>query len=318
MDIYKTFNKAISAQRNGQVPEAKRMYESVLRLNCAHPEANHNLGLLYLNDKDFEKAISHCKAAVQSAPYQGAFWLSYAESLIQAKEFDCLENLIGQATAHGLPKNVTAGIYKTFADALRKSSNFDSAERAYLSALELTPNDTALYACIAAVLRDQGKLEEAIEAYGIAIQVHASDPDLHVDLGLTLKDLGKNELAEQSYLNALKLDPSHSVAHNNLGTLLKEVGRAKEALKHYKCAIKTRPDQAVFHFNLANTFTSLKKETDALESYKVALDLNPGLDTSIAKAGKLLLKQGQYVEGLERLRLAEGWISLSQHEISIH
>ena len=109
-----------------------------------------------------------------------------------------------------------------------------------------------------------------------------------------------------------------TLANNNLGTLLNEIGRETEAIRYYVRAIEINPDQAVFHFNLANTHTLLGNDYQALQSYKEALRIDPRMDESIARRGKLLLQQGKHREGLERLRMAEGHISISYSEICIH
>lgn len=318
MNVREDFKKGVLAQRRGQLGEAERKYNAVLDVNPKHAEASHNLGTILLANGDFVTAASHFKTAVDSDPRQEQFWLSYASSLIKAEEFEQVVLSLQQAMSSGVSKKAQFQISLSMAKSARQSGQFQLAETAYFFALELKPDETSLYSSIAGVMRDQGRLEDAAEAYQIAIQLDADDADAQVDFGLTLQKLGKSDMAESCFLNALKIDPLHALANNNLGTLLNEIGRETEAIRYYVRAIEINPDQAVFHFNLANTHTLLGNDYQALQSYKEALRIDPRMDESIARRGKLLLQQGKHREGLERLRMAEGHISISYSEICIH
>ena len=44
--------KAIEYHKMGNIDEANRFYQSILKVNPKHPDANHNLGLLITNNGD--------------------------------------------------------------------------------------------------------------------------------------------------------------------------------------------------------------------------------------------------------------------------
>ncbi|MBV8634183.1 MAG: hypothetical protein JO002_06810, partial [Burkholderiaceae bacterium] len=76
--------QAIEAHKSQKLHDAERLYRAILQVQPAHPDANHNFGLLALGIGKPEVAIPHLKAARDANPKQEQFWISYIHALIQA------------------------------------------------------------------------------------------------------------------------------------------------------------------------------------------------------------------------------------------
>ena len=68
----------------------------------AHPDANHNLGVLAVSVNRAEAALPLFKTALEANPNIEPFWLSYIDALIKKKQFDNAKQVIEQAKNQGV------------------------------------------------------------------------------------------------------------------------------------------------------------------------------------------------------------------------
>ena len=74
--IDEALQRGIAAHREGKLQDAERLYRAILRSQPAHPDANHNLGVLAVSVNKVGEAIPLFKAALESNPKIEQFWLS--------------------------------------------------------------------------------------------------------------------------------------------------------------------------------------------------------------------------------------------------
>ena len=80
--------QGISAHKQGNLVEAEGLYRAILKSEPAHPDANHNLGLIAVKSNKSAQAIPLFKNALESNLNIEQFWLSYVEALIRDNQFD--------------------------------------------------------------------------------------------------------------------------------------------------------------------------------------------------------------------------------------
>ena len=102
LTIEKTLQQGIAAQKEGKLQEAKHLYKSILQSQPAHPDANHNLGVLAVSLNEVEAALPLFKTALAANPNTEQFWLSYIDALIKEKQFDKAKKAIEQGYEQGL------------------------------------------------------------------------------------------------------------------------------------------------------------------------------------------------------------------------
>ena len=68
----------------------------------AHPDANHNLGILAVAFDKAEVALPLFKKALESNPKKEQFWLSYIEALISEKQFVNAKQVIEKGKQQGV------------------------------------------------------------------------------------------------------------------------------------------------------------------------------------------------------------------------
>src|SRR5262245_23683606 len=78
--------RAIIHHQAGRILEAEQSYRDILQTEPSCPDANHNLGILLVQQSKVELSLPHLRAAIEVNPEKGQYWLSYAESLLAARD----------------------------------------------------------------------------------------------------------------------------------------------------------------------------------------------------------------------------------------
>ena len=86
LTINQALQKAIDAHKAGQVQEADRLYEAILKIQPKHPDANHNMGVLAVSVGKFQEALQFFKTALEANPNSAQFWFSYIDILIKLEK----------------------------------------------------------------------------------------------------------------------------------------------------------------------------------------------------------------------------------------
>ena len=94
--------RGVAAHKEGKLQDAERLYRAILQSQPAHPDANHNLGVLALSVNKVSEAIPLFKAALEANPKIEQFWLSYIDALIKEKKHDGARQVLEQAKQQGV------------------------------------------------------------------------------------------------------------------------------------------------------------------------------------------------------------------------
>ena len=88
LTIEQALQQGVTAHKEGKLQDAERLYRAILQSQPAHPEANHNLGVLAVSVNEAEAALPFFKTALDANPKIEQFWLSYIDVFIKEKQFD--------------------------------------------------------------------------------------------------------------------------------------------------------------------------------------------------------------------------------------
>ena len=80
--------QAIAAHKEGKLQDAERLYRVILQSQPAHPDANHNLGVLAVSVNKADAALTLFKTALEANPKIEQFWLSYIKVLVRLDMID--------------------------------------------------------------------------------------------------------------------------------------------------------------------------------------------------------------------------------------
>ena len=293
MTVEQAMQQAAAAYNAGNVQEAERVYQAILKSQPKHPDANHNLGLIAISESNIAVALPLFKVALEVKPEVEQFWISYIGALVEANQLKFAKRAIKRAKKNGInakklqlllpqKKEKAKGETKELSQAQRKSllehyqnGRFKDAEKFATSIIQEFPSDNFSWKVLAAVFKATGRNPEALNASQTAVALAPQDAEAHSNLGVTYQELGRLDEAEASYARAITLKSDYAEAYSNLGITLQELGRLDEAEASYAQAIAFKPDYPEAHSNLGITLQRLGRLDKAVASYAQAIALRP-------------------------------------------
>ncbi|MDA9314429.1 tetratricopeptide repeat protein [Alphaproteobacteria bacterium] len=325
LTIEQALQQGVAAHKEGKLQEAERLYRAILQSQPAHPDANHNLGVLAVSVNKTEAAVPLFKSALEANPKIEQFWLSYINALIKEKQFDNAKQIIEKAKKQGVsserlnqfttqltPISQTkgtngAGPSKQQINSLFKhyqAGRYGDAEILALSITKAFPKHQSAWKLLGAALKRMGRSSEAVNANHKAVQLAPQDAQAHYNLGVTLRDLGRLEEAEASYMQSIALRSDYAQAHNNLGNTLKELKKFAEAEASYRQAIALKSDYFEAHNNLGITLKELKRFAEAEASFRQAIKLKPDFSEAHTNLGITLKRTVKIKEAMSSYKQA--------------
>ena len=334
--IDQILQKAIKADHDGKIQEAKDLYKEILKINSKHPDANHNLGLIELSVNNIETALSLFKIALEANPDIEQFWISYINNLKKEKKFEDAEEVLKKMIIHKpnhpftyynlgntqdiLGKHNLAEInylkaielkpdffeaYNSLALLQSKLNKLNFAELNFRKSIELKPEHIEANINLSTILINNNKVEEAKLVLEKLNKFKNDIPELYYNLGRVFKESNRKDEAEKNFKKAIELKPDYAEAYNSLGTLLYDFGMLEEAGLSYRKAIELKPDFVIVHNNLGNLLKDMGKLAEAELSYKKAIKLKPDFTLSNYNFGTMLYESNYFKDAIEQFKLSD-------------
>ena len=208
--------QAVKAHKAGDSQAAERLYRSILEIDAAHPDANHNLGVLLVHTQDAKDALPYLKTALQANPKQMQYWLSAIDALITADQIEVARNLLHQGQEKGLKGDQVDKLV----------ARIESSQGSKTSGDTLPPEKKKEIL----TLYSQGKFEEALDLVTELDQISFDDPNVPNIYALINSELGNYESAVEGYQRAIALKPDFEQAYSNMAIALHKLGKYKESI----------------------------------------------------------------------------------------
>ena len=255
----KLISNALLLHSKGNIKEALEIYNFLIQNKMYDPRILNNLGSIYSQIKQFDKAI-----------------LLFDESI---KKFpDCIE------------------AYPNLANVLMAKGKSDTAKNILKKAIELNPRYLRSYSILAGILVGEGNLKKAEFFLKKSLEINPKDINALVNLACVLKDSGNPEQAERFLKDALKINPSYDFALTNLGAVLNELEKFDEGEKYLREALDINSSSPMALNNLGNILTNKKNNNEAELCYRKAINIKSDFSLAYNNLGSLLSKQGNLFE----------------------
>jgi len=185
-------SRSMTKEQKESFEKAAKAREAQLAKNKQLNEA-FNTGKTALEAKQYDAAIDSLTKASEMDPKQSAVWAALADSYV------------GAAPTKGAEASAT----------------YAKAFDAYKKALEIVPDDAALYNNYALALAKDKKIDEAKQNLAKAAQLDPPGAGKYwYNLGALLVNSGQNAAAEEEFRHAVTADPNYADAHYQLGMSL--------------------------------------------------------------------------------------------------
>ena len=324
--------KGVAAHREGKLQDAERLYRAILQSQPAHPDANHNLGVIAVSVNKADAALPLFKTALEANPKIEQFWLSYIDALIKTEKFDDARRVLSDAQQAG----VTAAKLQIFEDKLQSNlpPSSDKPQQEFDNQLQSHQDELSP----AIELREVGKYKEAQEWLYKFLQHNPANPEALSLLSHVLL-LDKEEAeAERVLIEAASINSELPSVYRNQARLLLKQSKTIEALEKAQLGcnqspedlesllvlatclganqrdlealpiiekiLKAKSNHAEAYANRALIKLRAKDAVGAIEDAKITVSLKPHLTQMWQLLGSLYYQTGNLIDAIEALRNA--------------
>ena len=251
--VEQSLMKAKSCAYKGEIIEAQKLYETILKKFSNNLRAQQGLAALkkYNINKNIQNPPQEVIDQLVNLYNQGQF----------AVVVDQAEALVKQYPTSILIWNILGATYIA-------RGFFVKATEALQKVTELNPNYDIGFNNLGIALKNQGRVDEAVETFQKALLINPLSYEAFNNMGNTLQNNGKLDDAIKAYNEALFIKPNHAHSHNNMGGALEHKGKIEEAIVSYKKSISLNPTYADAHQNLGYLYLNngkLKEGLDEIE-----------------------------------------------------
>jgi predicted TPR repeat methyltransferase len=292
--------------RSGKIAKAKTGYLAFLKAYPTNAEALHALGLIYVEEKELDKAADYLRKAIEYGPQNPTLQLHLANILKRQGLFSQATKLLTE-TISSFPTYVPAlnnlgtlyysqgkiteaiHFYKLALEkephyidasynlglALTKNEELDKAAEIYQQLLLEAPEHSAARYQLATVYMRQEKWDAALELFLELALTYANHFETQVNLASCFLKKGAFKEAKKYYLKALALNPQDQQVLFNLGHLNSQQNTVDEAIPYYQKLIELNSNDFAAHNNLGILFLTKKQHEAATQHFEAALRIEP-------------------------------------------
>ena len=282
--------RAVDLHRAGQLDAAASIYREILERSPRDFDANHMLGVIALQQGQFETARGLLDLAVSIRPRDAAAMGNLGISYL-------------------------------------REGHLEQARQWFEKALEITPSAPIALTNLGTVLLESGRYDQALP---LARKAYKLDPKAYNVcnlLGACLLKAGEQQAAADVLEAATRLQPAQAEAWANLSAVLRALGQEELANTYANKAATLKPNSPLAIGAQAAVQYDQGRITEAIESYRrLVLLAPPNADTRVAYAHALLadglneeaLEQLQRAQALRENDLAIRWAGVTAHLKSVY
>lgn len=296
MNLKQMINKAFSLHQKGEFEEAERIYSELLQVYPENINILNLYGMLCMQLKKFNKAISLLSRAVilgDSAYIMtnlGKAYLYSGETEQAIKIFEDAKDL----------EKPNDDLLYSLAIAYRRVNNNKKAINAYKAAIEYNPNNYNVSYNLALLLSELGDYPNAINYASKCLLIEPNSEEIFVMLAGFYEKLNDIDMAIINWEKAADINPKQYLYFYNLGVLFSKLKCIQNAISSYRKCLLVKPDFVEALINIA----TLYKETDlnvALEFVIKAREIAPNEKNVILNLAQIYIDLSKNKECIELL-----------------
>ncbi len=149
-----------------------------------------------------------------------------------------------------------------------------------------------------------GRPQEALAAYDKALDINPDNLAVYASRGAAYFFTGDYEAAQQDFLKVVETNPHDAEGYSALGAVLAAQGFYEDALKVLNMALMLAPTKPEIFFSRGGIHFMLGQYDQAVADYSYVLQLRPAADVYNAR-GAAYLKQGLNEEAEKDFEMAK-------------
>ena len=195
----------------------------------------------------------------------------------------------------------------SLADDARQNRRYEAAERGYLLAAKIAPNDPRAYLGLGHAYYSQKKFAEAEKSYVRAASLSKGDSEPYARLAFTYTELQRLDDAVAAARRAVTAQPDNYYGYLAVGYVLSLRHNYAEAETAYRKAVSLAPQPLpVLQAELVRILSEQRRFTDAAAEAKKGVEIAPkdysarfSYAIMLQKLGQLVPSAQQYLEAIK-------------------
>ncbi len=280
--------------RSGNLTEAKKIYQDLLKLIPNHPEVLGNLGTIELQEGHLEIGISYLTQALKKNPTEIKFILNLANGFMELKKFD--EAL----TYYDAAEKINPSFLNTLYNKARVLKYLDRIDEAILflkKCLSIDSNNYHVLCDLAFLKNAQEEFQEAIDLYSKAININPKNFLTFYNRGIAFENSGKLNESLNDYNHVINENPFFEPALFNKCGIFTKQNNIEEALSLINHLLELDKGNITYYIEKAFIYEQIKNFDSAISCYNQALVIDPNSKETKTKKGFCLLRNNQFQEG---------------------
>lgn len=307
-EVQQLYAEARAARQQGDVQTAIQKYRQIVRLAPHLAAAYNNLGMLYFNEHDYDRAVEVLKHGLELDPQMPSaaamLGMSYYSLGQEDKAAPYLEKALHVNPADDQAEMVLARVL------INEQKPSDAVAHLRNVVTRSPRNQEAWYLL--------GKTYMQLSQQALA-QTNEIDPNsviAHELAGEVDESMHNYDLALVEYTKAVNLAPKAPGTHMRVANVYWLQGQWAQAETEFRAELVNDPNSCMAHWRLANaTLEANDSSDDALTHLDAAIARCPALMQARVDRARALIRLGRHPEALPELELA---VKESPKEPSIH
>jgi len=242
----------------GRLLEAQVRCRQLLETGPGDPELLHAMALIYLNAAEYDHAVEWASRAIRQEP--------------------------------------KPSFLATLGTALRRSGRLEDASKVFDKAIQLKPDDAALWSNLGGVLEELARQSDAVLCYRQALTLDPHHLEAACGSAACLHNLGRFEEALVQCDLCEQLRPHNAATLSLRSVVLRGLKRYEDYLADARRAHALDPKNAGLCGNVGDALLLLDRLEEALEWFDRALDLLPSFKLALDNKSKVLRRMHRFDE----------------------
>lgn len=221
--------KAMKLYSGGQLEEAIKLEEGVLKKRPDFPQAYITLATFYKAKGDIERALQVFRTGEKRGIQEYSFFTFYGMTLTEAGRPEEAIKILKKAISI---VDFDPEAWNYLGIAYWKAGLFDQALQAYKKALSLEPNYALVYNNLGSLFLSMHIYDDAARYFKKALELDPTLAAAYNGLGDCYEAMGERGKAIELWKKALEKNPRYALAIYNLAVALEKEGRPGEAKKY--------------------------------------------------------------------------------------
>ncbi len=257
--------EAISFHQANQLTSAQEGYHRFIHSNPAHAQANHLLGILYRQLKQYQPSIKYLSIATQLKPdelaYNRILIATYLENnqLIQAID---LGNSLLESD------KIDDEILVILAQCLFQGNDASTAVTHLKSALTINPENWHAWLTLGNYHLTNEQQDKALTCYKKVLEIEPGQVDANNNSGVIYLNNKAYVSALELFVKVTEAMPEHAVAWCNMASCLLEMGHYQEAISSCHQSLSLIPDYPDAQYILARAYYNNRNFEKSMECYQ--------------------------------------------------